>query len=139
MSKYVKMYQNLLSIIELFLLLIGIVGFINFYFHKTLPRIEKCTYKIISQEVHLSEQVSKLLIVDDKIVLLFENAGYVAVYTQDGEFLYGIQVDTADKGTGNISYLDGYLVIKSKANTVYYFDGSLLVKIFNQRHHLFCF
>lgn len=130
MNSYIKMHKNTLSIIMLLLLVIGIIGFIHYY-HKTLSSIEKGTYRIISQEVYLSEQLSKLLFVDNEIVLFYEDEGYVALYTQNGVFLYGIQVDTSDKGTGNISYLDGYLVIKSKANTVYFFDGSSLVNAYH--------
>ena len=114
----------------LFLLGTGLIGFIM-YFRKTLSGIEKGTYQIINQEIQLREQVTKLIVADEKLVLFYEDAGYVAVYTQTGEFLYGIQVDTSDKGTGNISFLDGGLVIKSKANSVYYFDGSFLIDSFH--------
>ena len=130
MNRFVRIHKNLLSVLMIFLLVTGIVGFI-FYFRKTLSSIEKGTYRIIDQEVRLSEQVSKLLFADDKIVLFYESEGYTAVYSQSGVFLFGIQVDTSDKGTGNISYLDGYLVIKSKANTVYFFDGSFLVNSYH--------
>lgn len=130
MNRFIEVHKVLLSIIMLLFLVTGIIGFI-FYYHKTLSNIERGTYRIISQEVYLSEQISKLLFVDNKIVLFYEDEGYVALYTQNGVFLYGIQVDTSDKGTGNISYLDGYLVIKSKANSVYYFEGSSLVNVYH--------
>jgi len=131
MKSYISAHALLFGIIMMVCLAFGIIGFSFFFFRKTMPRIEKCSFRIVEQEVLMHERVSKILIIDDRIALFYENEGYVAFYSEDGAFSYGILVDTSDRGTGNIAYLDGKLVIKSKANTIYIFDGAAPVNIYS--------
>ena len=129
-ENYVRSHLVLFESIAPVLLVLGNIGFLSFFFHKTLPDIEKGSYRIIQQETPMKERVSKLLLAKDQIVIFYEDEGYEAVYSETGEFSYGIQVDKSARGYGNIAYLDDRLVIKSKPNTVYVFDGDTPTEIY---------
>ena len=68
MHRFISKNKTLLSIIMLLLVVFGLIGFIMFFSQKTFPSIEKGSYKIINQEVQVREQVSKLLLADDKLL-----------------------------------------------------------------------
>ena len=124
--------KTILSVIALALLIVGLIGMFRFYGGTSLPVIEKGAYRIVAQEAGMAKQVSKLLASGDQIVLFYQDEGYASIYTPEGKFCYGIQVDVSDKGYGNAAWVDGLLVIKSKENTVYFFDGKTLTS----RYHV---
>ena len=124
-----KKQKLALDAFTLVLVIIGVVGLFRYY-GRTLPKLETGAFRIVEQETGLSEQARKLLASEDQIIVFFENEGYAAVYTPEGSFSYGIQVDSSDRGSGKIAWIDGQLVIKSKNNTFYFFDGKTLTDQF---------
>ena len=109
MKNIVRSHLVLFESIAPVLLVLGNIGFLSFFFHKTLPDIEKGSYRIIRQETPMKEPVSKLLLVKDQIIIFYEDEGSAAVYSEAGEFSYGIQVDKSARGYGNIAYFDDRL------------------------------
>lgn len=114
--------------------LIG-AGMIFFSKLEMLPRLKESDYQVYEQEITPNTDPSKIVVSEKGIAVFYENAGYAAFYSLDGSFLYGIKVDTSDKGTGNIAFLDDLWVIYSKNNTVYFFSGSTLVEKFHVSIH----
>jgi len=110
-----------------------IVAFIAAFFNYVAPILKKPTklkemeYKIYDQELNTINAPSKLVVSEAGIALFFEDLSYAAVYSFSGDFLYGIQVDSSDRGTGNMAFIDGEWVIDSKNGTLYFFQDKTLI------------
>ena len=131
MSRLREWSRLAMSLITTILILIGNVGFF-IHFKQKIPAIEKGSFRVIEQEFLSVYRPSKLIADTNTVVLFYEDEGYAAIYTKNGKFCYGLQVDRSDRGTGNIAYINGVLVITSKASNVYYFDGTALL----QKYHV---
>lgn len=89
-------------------------------------------YHVYTDEYIPREELSIYLIANNKIVLFFDYTGLVNVYTLEGEFLYGLRVESLKNGIGDIAYDRNYIYIKSRGNTMYIFQGTTLVNSFRK-------
>lgn len=131
MGKYTNRKLSKFSPVGFVLLFLIGAGMILFSRLAMLPRLKEADHQVYEREITPNANPSKLVVSEKGIAVFYEDAGYAAFYSQDGSFLYGIKVDTSDKGTGNIAFLDDLWVIYSKNNTVYFFSGSTLVEKFH--------
>ena len=95
-----------------------------------LPKIEVGRYELVDHEIKQIGAPSKLVVSEDGIALFYENSDYAAIYSLDGEFLYGVLVDSSNRGTGNMGYVDGKWVIDSKNNTLYIFHDKNQIEVY---------
>lgn len=73
------------------------------------------------------EEVTAMLVADDKVFLFYDATGLINVYTTEGAFCYGLQVKSSNNGKGDIAYRDGKLYINSRENVIYAFSEQELI------------
>ena len=117
-----------LAVVSSIIIVIGIVFIARFNSIFSLPEGEIMIY---DEPYAPAADVSKLAVADDMIAVFYEDAGYAGFYSLDGAFLFGVRVDSASSGSGNIGYVDGHWVIYSKNNNFYIFDGKNLIDEFH--------
>lgn len=131
MNKFIKIKSKKFNPMGVILFLLVVAGIAFFRNMSILPKLEEAEFVAYEQEIIPYTNPSKLVVSEKGIAVFYENAGYTAFYSLNGLFMYGIQVDTSDKGTGNIAFLDDLWVIYSKNNTVYFFSDKTLVEKFH--------
>lgn len=71
-------------------------------------------------------EAAALIAADGQLFLYYEDQALVNVYSTEGQFLRGYQIETVGKGFGGIGYRDGVLYINGKSG-IYGFRGEELV------------
>lgn len=113
------------------ILILFFVGSINTIGHRDenlLPILDSNeTYRLLSRELIPSRSTPLFTVNDEKIFLFYDRDGLINVYSHEGDFLYGLQIETTEHGTGNITSDEKYLYIKSCGNTLYIFEDTALL------------
>lgn len=87
-------------------------------------------YRLILEEKNPRAELTSFLVTDTVLILYYDAEALVNVYTLNGKFLYGIQVELIRNGTGNFAYHNGMLYIMSRGNRMYIFQDKELIKSF---------
>lgn len=72
------------------------------------------------------KDATELIAADGMLYLFYEDVGYVNVYSDEGVFQWGCQVEAISNGVGGIGYRDGILFIDGKSG-IYALRGRELV------------
>lgn len=112
-----------LAVISSVIIVIGIIFIARF---NSIFSLSEGEIKIYDEPYAPAADVSKLAVADDTIAVFYEDAGYAGLYSLDGSFMFGVRVDSASSGSGNIGFVDGCWIIYSKNNNFYIFDGKTL-------------
>lgn len=123
------MKKQFLSIILIGVLLIAI-NQIQFQTSKDIRRTEVVGEYVIHKtpQIPPHQEITSMLLEDGRIFLFFDSCGLVSVYSVDGEFLYGIQVNSSASGRGDIAYNDEKLYIFTRENHIYVFEDQKLIQ-----------
>lgn len=89
-------------------------------------------YRIYTEEQVPREDLSLYLVTDERIFLYYDYEGVINVYSLEGNFLFGLQIQSLRNGTGDIAFSKGFLYIKARGNTIYIFDDMTLVSSFDR-------
>ena len=81
-----------------------------------------------TQQIPPGQKVTSMLIEDGEIFLFFDADGLVNVYSVDGIFQYGLQVNSSTSGRGDIAYDDGKLYVFTRENQLYIFEEQKLIQ-----------
>ena len=90
-------------------------------------------YRMVTNELIPREEISLFLVTEERIFLYFDYTGIINVYSHDGIFLYGLQINSLKNGIGDIAFKDGILYIKARGNMLYIFDGTVLLDNFRRQ------
>ena len=102
-----------LAVISSVIIVIGIIFIARF---NSIFSLSEGEIKIYDEPYAPAADVSKLAVADDTIAVFYEDAGYAGFYSLDGSFMFGVRVDSASSGSGNIGFVDGCWIIYSKNN-----------------------
>ena len=117
-----------LAVISSVIIVIGIIFIARF---NSIFSLSEGEIKIYDEPYAPAADVSKLAVADDTIAVFYEDAGCAGFYSLDGSFMFGVRVDSAGSGSGNIGFVDGCWIIYSKNNNFYIFDGKNLIDEFH--------
>lgn len=92
-------------------------------------------YRIHTEEQVPREELSLFLATTDNLYLYYDYAGLVNVYSEEGIFLYGLQVKSLKHGYGDIAFDEGLLYIKARGNAMYVFDKMKLTSHFESTNN----
>lgn len=85
-------------------------------------------YRILDEEICPNLEITDLFAGNGSIFVFYEKAGLVNVYSDDGVFQYGIQIEIGQNSYIKIAYQDGLLYLDSQLNTLYAFDRDQVVE-----------
>lgn len=91
-------------------------------------------------QLHPQEQIPRtapdiLIAEDGKLFLFYIDTELVNVYTDAGEFLYGIQFPDGRNGRSDMMVKDGLLYVDARVSGIYVFDGTALLRFEEQSIH----
>lgn len=104
-------------------------------FSNILPLEAEEKYRILTDELVPREEISLFLVTEELIFVYFDYNGIINIYTQDGIFLYGLQIDSLKNGVGDIAFREGILYIKARGNMIYLFKETVLVDNFRRQEN----
>lgn len=84
-------------------------------------------YRVLAEENVPRSDLTSFQVTESTLILYYDAAGLVNVYTLEGEFLYGIQIQTIRNGSGNFVFQDHTLYILSRGNRMYAFREHNLI------------
>lgn len=84
------------------------------------------SYRILYEEKIPREKLSLFTVNEKLIVLFFDYEGIINIYSIDGEFLYGFQIESLKKGTGDIAFHNDRLFVKARGGRMYIFNGNVV-------------
>lgn len=114
-----------------FLLLFVMVSNENFDTIQPLAGDE--LFRVLEEEYILRNDLTEFVVARDSLILFYDGAGLVNIYSLEGQFRYGIQVERIDNGSGKIGVLDDRLYIEARGGRVYIFSGTELIESFRIR------
>ena len=88
---------------------------------------ENYGYELHAEEQVPREEIASIAEDSQSVCVFYDTNGHVNVYSHDGIFQYGIQVESSNHGLGWIALKDGLLYIKSTTNVIYRFRGQGLL------------
>lgn len=115
------------------LFLAGMISKEEFDTIKPLPEDE--SFCISKKEQNPRDELTSFIITKDSIILYYDAAGLVNVYSIEGEFQYGIQIELIDNGKGNIGVGNDKLYIESRGGRIYVFVGMDCEDSFRRREY----
>ena len=92
-------------------------------------------YRILFQEKIPREKLSLFTVNEKQIALFFDYEGIINIYSIDGVFLYGFQIESLKKGTGDIAFHNKQLFVKARGGRMYIFDGDLVSSSFSSTEY----
>lgn len=99
-------------------------------FSKIDPLNSSEIYRINSQERIPRGKIPLLLVTEKHIILFYDYEGIINVYGHTGSYMYGFQVESLKKGTGDIAFHNEQLYIRACGNKMYIFEDKRLVSCF---------
>lgn len=123
------MKKQFVCVVLIGLLLISI-NQIQYKKNEGRSRLEAAGEYVIHKtpQIPQHQEITTMLVEDGKIFLYWDLHGIVNVYSVDGMFLYGIQVNSSTSGRGDIAYTDQKLYIFSRENHIYVFEDQKLIE-----------
>ena len=99
-------------------------------FSTITPLEAEQNYRYLHNEQVPREDISQLLVSNDQIVVYYDDVGIVNVYSWDGDYLYGIQIDSVKNGHGDMSFHNNLLYIDAKR--IYVINNGMVVDVFTR-------
>lgn len=87
-------------------------------------------YRLLEEEKNPRDELTSFQATEAYLILYYDSAGLVNVYTLNGDFLYGIQIQTIKNGHGDFVFQDDMLYIMSRGNRMYLFREKNLTESF---------
>ena len=108
------------------------LGFLvkNEGFSVITPLKREENYRLLREEKVPREKLSLITVNEDQIILFYDYEGIINVYSLDGAFLYGFQIESLKKGTGDLVLHDDQLYVKACGGKMYIIDGDVVLSFF---------
>lgn len=103
-------------------------------FDKLQPLPDNQTFCILETEKVPRDELTSFLVTSDAVILFYDAAGLVNVYSLNGEFQYGIQIVRIDNGSGRIGFSNDLLYVEARGGRVYVFSKSELIDTFIRKY-----